>query len=122
MLDKKYFYINGEWVAPKKPKEIEVINPSTEEISAIISLGSSDDTNIAVKAGKKSFGSTMYVTLEPCNHESYNGSCTNQIIRSGIKKIFIAMFDPDPRTNNKSIKKYSSCDMTKSSKKLQTTY
>jgi len=57
------------------------------------------------KAGKKSFGSTMYVTLEPCNHESYNGSCTNQIIRSGIKKIFIAMFDPDPRTNNKSIKK-----------------
>ena len=23
MLDKKYFYINGEWVAPKKPKEID---------------------------------------------------------------------------------------------------
>mgnify|MGYP001331661506 CR=1 FL=1 len=57
------------------------------------------------KAKKNSFGSTMYVTLEPCNHDSYNGSCTNQIIRSGIKSIFIANSDPDPRTNKKSIKK-----------------
>ena len=58
------------------------------------------------KAGKKSVGSTMYVTLEPCNHVSYNGSCTNQIIRSGITKIYIAKFDPDPRTNRKSIQKF----------------
>ena len=57
------------------------------------------------KAGNKSFGSTLYVTLEPCNHISYNGSCTDQIIRSGIKKIYIAKFDPDPRTNNQSINK-----------------
>ena len=57
------------------------------------------------KAGKNSNGSIMYVTLEPCNHDSYNGSCTNQIIRSGIKKIYIAKFDPDSRTNKKSIKK-----------------
>jgi len=57
------------------------------------------------KAGNKSIGSTMYVTLEPCNHESYNGSCTNQIIRSGISKIYIAKPDPDPRTYKKSIKK-----------------
>ncbi len=56
-------------------------------------------------AGKKSLGSTMYVTLEPCNHQSYKGSCTNQIIRSGIKKIYIAKTDPDPRTNKKSIKR-----------------
>ena len=57
------------------------------------------------KAGKQCFGATMYVTLEPCNHESPNGSCINQIIRSGINKIFIANIDPDPRTNRKSIKK-----------------
>ena len=57
------------------------------------------------KAGSKSYGGTMYVTLEPCYHKSHYGSCTDQIIKSYIKKIFIARVDPDPRTNNKSIKK-----------------
>ena len=55
MLDKKKFYINGEWVDPKNPNNFEVINPSTEEVCAIINLGSSDDTNNAVKAAKKAF-------------------------------------------------------------------
>jgi len=57
------------------------------------------------KAGPKSKGATMYVTLEPCFHSSKNGSCTDQILRSGIKEIFISAPDPDTRTNNKSIKK-----------------
>ena len=55
MLDKKKFYINGKWVEPVNKNECEVINPSTEEVCAIISLGSSDDTNAAVKAAKSAF-------------------------------------------------------------------
>ena len=31
MLDKKNFYINGEWVSPKKSNDLKVIDPSTEE-------------------------------------------------------------------------------------------
>ena len=42
------------------------------------------------KAGKKASGSSMYVTLEPCFHSSQNGSCADQILRSGIKEIFIS--------------------------------
>ena len=57
------------------------------------------------KAGDKAKGSSMYVTLEPCFHNSRNGSCTEQILRSGIKSIFIARHDPDLRTNKKSIAK-----------------
>ena len=57
------------------------------------------------KAGNKARGSSMYVTLEPCFHNSRNGSCTEQILRAGIKSIFIARFDPDLRTNKKSISK-----------------
>jgi len=57
------------------------------------------------KAGLKSKGATMYVTLEPCFHKSRNGSCVDQILRSGIKKIYIARHDPDKRTNKKSIHK-----------------
>ena len=49
MKDKKKFYINGQWVNPIKAKDFDVINPSTEEVCAIISLGSSEDTDLAVK-------------------------------------------------------------------------
>ena len=57
MLDKKNFYIDGKWVSPSKPNDFEVINPSTEETCAIISLGSKEDTNAAVDAAKKAFES-----------------------------------------------------------------
>tara|TARA_Y100001970_G_scaffold277480_1_gene381711 strand:+ start:2856 stop:3932 length:1077 start_codon:yes stop_codon:yes gene_type:complete len=57
------------------------------------------------KAGKQAKGATMYVTLEPCYHNSQNGSCTDQILRSGISEIFISCIDQDPRTKNKSINK-----------------
>ena len=57
------------------------------------------------KAGKKAKGATMYVTLEPCFHSSQNGSCTDQILRSGIKEVYISCLDQDPRTKNKSINK-----------------
>ena len=55
MLDRKNFYINGKWVASKNPKEIEVINPSTEKSCAVISLGGKDDVNAAVTAAKNDF-------------------------------------------------------------------
>ena len=55
MLDKRKFYINGRWVNPIKPNDYEVINPSTENVCAIISLGSSNDTNLAVSEAKKAF-------------------------------------------------------------------
>jgi len=57
MLDKKNFYINGQWVAPKNSGEIQVIDPATEKNCAVISLGSADDVNAAVIAAKKAFES-----------------------------------------------------------------
>ena len=52
---KKQFYINGSWVDPKDGKDLQVINPSNEEVCAIISLGSNADTDAAVQAAKDSF-------------------------------------------------------------------
>ena len=37
MLEKRSFYINGSWVDPKEQKDIEVINPATEKVCAVIS-------------------------------------------------------------------------------------
>ena len=55
MIDKRNFYINGKWVKPFKINDFEVINPSNEEHFAIISLGSKEDTDAAVKAAKNAF-------------------------------------------------------------------
>ena len=64
MLDKRKFYINGKWVNPLASKDFEVINPSNEEIFAIISLGDITDTNAAVEAAKKSFVSWSKTSKE----------------------------------------------------------
>ncbi len=55
MLDKRQFYINGQWVAPSQTNDLNVINPSNEEACAVISLGSEADTNAAVAAAKAAF-------------------------------------------------------------------
>lgn len=55
MLDKRQFYIEGRWVAPQQRCDFEVINPSTEGVSAIISLGSEADTQSAVIAARQAF-------------------------------------------------------------------
>ena len=55
MLNKRNFYINGQWVAPKKSNDFDVINPSNEEPFAVISLGTREDTDSAVKAAKSAF-------------------------------------------------------------------
>ena len=40
---------------------------------------------------------TLYVSLEPCNYDSRLNtiSCSELIVKSGIKKVFIGSFDPD---------------------------
>ena len=55
MIEKRDFYINGAWVAPTAPNDFPVINPSTEEAFATISLGGQADTDAAVAAAKAAF-------------------------------------------------------------------
>ena len=55
MENKKKFYIDGRWLDPKSKQEIKVINPATEENSAVISLGNKDDVDHAVSSAKKAY-------------------------------------------------------------------
>ncbi len=50
-------------------------------------------------------GATLYVTLEPCDHYAHTPPCTNAIIKSGMRKVVIAMKDPNPINNGAGIKK-----------------
>jgi aldehyde dehydrogenase (NAD+) len=49
------FYIDGQWVDPVEPKTLDVDNPTTEQVSGKISLGSAADVDKAVKAARKAF-------------------------------------------------------------------
>lgn len=55
MLDKRNFYIDGEWVAPLQPNDLEVINPATERPIAVISMGTAADIDRAVAAARKAY-------------------------------------------------------------------
>lgn len=62
--------------------EIEALNNATEELS----------------------GSTLYVTLEPCSHFGKTPPCTQAIIENQIKRVVIAMVDPNPLVAGNGIK------------------
>lgn len=47
-------------------------------------------------AGDRARGATMIVTLEPCAHQGKQPPCTDDIIRSGIRRVVAAVRDPNP--------------------------
>lgn len=64
-------------------------------------------------------GATAYVTLEPCSHYGKTGPCCDALIKAGIKRVFVAMQDPNPLVAGKGINKMQEagliveCDMLK---------
>ena len=46
-------------------------------------------------------GSTIYITMEPCTHYGKTPPCTNQIVKSKIKRVVYSINDIDIRTSNK---------------------
>jgi aldehyde dehydrogenase (NAD+) len=60
--DNRQFYIDGAWVDPVEPKELKVINPATEEVSGVISMGSAKDVDRAVAAARRAFDSYSRTT------------------------------------------------------------
>jgi len=59
----------------------------------------------AIMHAKESLkNTTLYVTLEPCCHkDKKTPPCTDAIINSGIKKVIIAMKDPNPEVSGKGL-------------------
>lgn len=61
------------------------------------------EINALEKAGKNSKNAEMYITLEPCCHYGKTPPCTDAIIKAGIKKVYIAMQDPNYLVSGKGI-------------------
>lgn len=47
-------------------------------------------------AGPGAAGATLYVTVEPCNHYGRTPPCTAAILKAGVKRVVVAMADPNP--------------------------
>jgi len=58
------FYIDGQWVDPTTPATHDVVNPSTEEVCARISMGSAADVHKAVAAARRAFETYSQTTRE----------------------------------------------------------
>jgi diaminohydroxyphosphoribosylaminopyrimidine deaminase/5-amino-6-(5-phosphoribosylamino)uracil reductase len=51
------------------------------------------------QAGAAAGEATLYVTLEPCAHESPRGPCcADLLVEAGIDRVVVGVTDPDPRT------------------------
>jgi diaminohydroxyphosphoribosylaminopyrimidine deaminase/5-amino-6-(5-phosphoribosylamino)uracil reductase len=54
------------------------------------------EVNAIDDAGDAASGATIYVNLEPCNHTGRTPPCTHKITQAGIRRVVVAMTDPNP--------------------------
>ncbi|MEM1288501.1 MAG: bifunctional diaminohydroxyphosphoribosylaminopyrimidine deaminase/5-amino-6-(5-phosphoribosylamino)uracil reductase RibD [Pseudomonadota bacterium] len=66
------------------------------------------ETRALSAAGDRARGATCYVSLEPCNHHGRTPPCTNALMEAGVKRVVIALGDPDPRVSGSGARRLES--------------
>ncbi|MDI6600160.1 MAG: bifunctional diaminohydroxyphosphoribosylaminopyrimidine deaminase/5-amino-6-(5-phosphoribosylamino)uracil reductase RibD [Thermoanaerobacteraceae bacterium] len=61
------------------------------------------EVNAIRAAGRRAEGATLYVNLEPCCHYGKTPPCTEALIDASIKRVVVAMRDPNPLVDGKGI-------------------
>jgi diaminohydroxyphosphoribosylaminopyrimidine deaminase/5-amino-6-(5-phosphoribosylamino)uracil reductase len=56
------------------------------------------------QAGAEAKGSTLIVTLEPCSHQGKQPPCVDAVIEAGVKRVVMALVDPNPEAGGGAIR------------------
>jgi len=55
------------------------------------------EADALARLGGKAKGATLYVNLEPCNHQGRTGPCAPKVIAAGVRRVVIGAADPIER-------------------------
>ena len=93
--------------------------------SAVAEHGVHAEIQALENAGELANGATLYTTLEPCNHHGRTRPCTDAIIQAGVKRVVLALIDPDERVSGAGVEalraagiEVDGCDFTDVDKQL----
>lgn len=63
------------------------------------------EINALKNATEDTHGATAYVTLEPCSHHGKTPPCCDALIAAGIKRLVVAMKDPNPLVSGRGLER-----------------
>jgi diaminohydroxyphosphoribosylaminopyrimidine deaminase/5-amino-6-(5-phosphoribosylamino)uracil reductase len=63
------------------------------------------ETEALGRAGEAARGATAYVSLEPCCHWGRTPPCTDALIAAGIRRVVVALEDPDRRVAGEGVRR-----------------
>jgi diaminohydroxyphosphoribosylaminopyrimidine deaminase/5-amino-6-(5-phosphoribosylamino)uracil reductase len=60
------------------------------------------------RAGGRSEGAELFVTLEPCSHTGRTSPCADAIVEAGVARVTIGVLDPDPKVSGRGVQRLRS--------------
>src|SRR5262245_29779984 len=85
--------------SPNPPVGAVVAGPDGEVVGQAFHARAGEDhaeVLALAHAGEAARGGTLYVTLEPCNHQGRTPPCVDTVLTSGVVRVVVGCLDPNP--------------------------